>query len=195
MSRFTHSHKDGAPPPIYDLYGVVNHMGLLLGGHYTAYARCADPVTPLNNEVGMCTLSDSFLRLFLFLSLSLSMKKEGMKSCHLLFPGFWLIILFLCFSFVFCLYFLNVPLRFVSGWREFNDRDVSPIANEKKVVSRSAYLLFYRLRSPFVPPIPRPITMQVEEGVEVGEKEEVVEDDNMKSDLIIEDVNMSASHR
>ena len=23
----------------YDLYGVVNHMGRLLGGHYTAYAR------------------------------------------------------------------------------------------------------------------------------------------------------------
>ncbi|KAK7077081.1 Ubiquitin carboxyl-terminal hydrolase 19 [Halocaridina rubra] len=26
-------------PAIYDLYGVINHMGRLLGGHYTAYAR------------------------------------------------------------------------------------------------------------------------------------------------------------
>ena len=26
-------------PPIYDLYGVANHHGGLLGGHYTAYAR------------------------------------------------------------------------------------------------------------------------------------------------------------
>ena len=24
---------------LYDLYGVCNHMGRLLGGHYTAYAR------------------------------------------------------------------------------------------------------------------------------------------------------------
>ena len=30
------------PPPIYDLYGVINHYGGILGGHYTAYARTPD---------------------------------------------------------------------------------------------------------------------------------------------------------
>ena len=25
--------------PLYDLYGVVNHMGSLSGGHYTAFCR------------------------------------------------------------------------------------------------------------------------------------------------------------
>ena len=28
--------------PVYELYGVINHHGGLLGGHYTAYARCPD---------------------------------------------------------------------------------------------------------------------------------------------------------
>ena len=39
MSRF---YKGPATPhpPVYDLYGVVNHHGSLMGGHYTAYARC-----------------------------------------------------------------------------------------------------------------------------------------------------------
>ena len=30
------------PPPIYDLYGVINHYGGILGGHYTAYSRTPD---------------------------------------------------------------------------------------------------------------------------------------------------------
>ena len=40
------------PPPIYDLYGVINHHGGLLGGHYTSYARCPDTKESLRNEVG-----------------------------------------------------------------------------------------------------------------------------------------------
>lgn len=31
----------GSAPPIYDLFGVVNHMGTMAGGHYTAYANAA----------------------------------------------------------------------------------------------------------------------------------------------------------
>jgi len=27
------------PPPVYELYGISNHYGSLLGGHYTAYAK------------------------------------------------------------------------------------------------------------------------------------------------------------
>lgn len=40
------------PPPLYDLYGVVNHYGGILGGHYTSYVRCADAEDSLKSEVG-----------------------------------------------------------------------------------------------------------------------------------------------
>ena len=40
------------PPPIYDLYGVINHHGDILGGHYTAYGRCPDPNNSNKNELG-----------------------------------------------------------------------------------------------------------------------------------------------
>lgn len=53
MSRFAMgAHRPGDPAPIYDLYGVVNHHGGILGGHYTSYARCADLTVPFKNEVG-----------------------------------------------------------------------------------------------------------------------------------------------
>jgi len=39
--------------PLYDLYGVVNHHGSLLGGHYTAYARCLDQYDSSVTEIGM----------------------------------------------------------------------------------------------------------------------------------------------
>jgi len=42
----------GEAPPIYDLYGVINHMGDLLGGHYTSYARCPDPEDTTRSQVG-----------------------------------------------------------------------------------------------------------------------------------------------
>lgn len=39
-------------PAIYDLYGVINHMGRLLGGHYTAYARTTAKHDSRQSEVG-----------------------------------------------------------------------------------------------------------------------------------------------
>lgn len=39
-------------PAIYDLYGVINHMGRLLGGHYTAYARTTAKQDSRQSEVG-----------------------------------------------------------------------------------------------------------------------------------------------
>lgn len=37
---------------IYDLYGVVNHMGGMLGGHYTSYARTPHPSDDTRDELG-----------------------------------------------------------------------------------------------------------------------------------------------
>lgn len=95
MSPFTvGTHKPGDPPPIYDLYGVVNHHGGILGGHYTSFVRCADPDTPLKNEV---------------------------------------------------------------GWRLCDDSRVTQISSEKNVLTRAAYLLFYRRRDTFSPTVSRGI--------------------------------------
>ena len=40
------------PSPIYDLYGVINHYGGILGGHYTAYSRTPDLHNPNVDEQG-----------------------------------------------------------------------------------------------------------------------------------------------
>lgn len=37
------SHSDRSAPGLYDLYAVSNHTGSLDSGHYTAYAKVADP--------------------------------------------------------------------------------------------------------------------------------------------------------
>ncbi|KAL4225919.1 Ubiquitin carboxyl-terminal hydrolase 19 [Mactra antiquata] len=79
------------PAPVYDLYGVVNHHGGILGGHYTSYVRCADTTTP---------------------------------SSH-------------CNNLV--------------GWRLCDDSRVTAVSHEKNVVTKSAYLLFYRRRQAFTP--------------------------------------------
>lgn len=40
-------------PAIYDLYGVINHMGRLLGGHYTAYARLLSTQDTRRSDIGV----------------------------------------------------------------------------------------------------------------------------------------------
>ncbi|XP_052779874.1 ubiquitin carboxyl-terminal hydrolase 19-like [Mya arenaria] len=88
-SYYIGSRPQDEPPPIYDLYGVVNHHGGILGGHYTAFVRCAEKSNTLKSEV---------------------------------------------------------------GWRLCDDSRVSSISHEKNVVTKSAYLLFYRRRQAFIPP-------------------------------------------
>ncbi|KAK3602943.1 hypothetical protein CHS0354_039361 [Potamilus streckersoni] len=103
------------PPPIYDLYAVVNHHGGILGGHYTAYVRCADPNDYKKNLV---------------------------------------------------------------GWRLCDDSRVSNISHEKNVVTRAAYLLFFRRREPFIlpkRPIPSPESDNKEEEEEKATKEKELE--------------------
>ncbi|XP_052833808.1 ubiquitin carboxyl-terminal hydrolase 19 [Octopus bimaculoides] len=56
---FIGNRPDSQTSTIYDLYGVINHTGGLLGGHYTAYVRCADKFTPYKNEVDWRFCDDS----------------------------------------------------------------------------------------------------------------------------------------
>ena len=42
----------GTSPPIYDLTGVVNHYGGILGGHCTAYVRTPDVADFKRNDIG-----------------------------------------------------------------------------------------------------------------------------------------------
>lgn len=47
---------DVGPQPVYDLFAVINHHGGMLGGHYTAFARCTDTVETRKSEVGLYLL-------------------------------------------------------------------------------------------------------------------------------------------
>lgn len=47
------------PSTIYDLFAVTNHHGGMLGGHYTAFARCVDPVDTHLSEIGWRLFDDS----------------------------------------------------------------------------------------------------------------------------------------
>ena len=50
MTEFCVSEEE--TPPIYDLYGVANHHGMLIGGHYTSYTRCHCDTSASGNDVG-----------------------------------------------------------------------------------------------------------------------------------------------
>ncbi|XP_077547495.1 ubiquitin carboxyl-terminal hydrolase 19-like isoform X2 [Haemaphysalis longicornis] len=54
-----YSGPQGGPPPLYDLFAVTNHHGGMLGGHYTAFARCTDPANTLHSQVGWRLFDDS----------------------------------------------------------------------------------------------------------------------------------------
>ncbi|XP_068242190.1 ubiquitin carboxyl-terminal hydrolase 19-like [Palaemon carinicauda] len=53
------SRKPEDGPAIYDLYGVINHMGRLLGGHYTAYARTVAKHDTRQSEIDWRLFDDS----------------------------------------------------------------------------------------------------------------------------------------
>ncbi|PIK48608.1 putative ubiquitin carboxyl-terminal hydrolase 19 [Apostichopus japonicus] len=91
--------------PVYDLFGVINHHGGILGGHYTAFAKLISKENIAQNEL---------------------------------------------------------------DWRLFDDSHVTR-TREDNVVSRSAYLLFYRQRKPYMPYVSRPAPlMGPKQGSEEG---------------------------
>ncbi|CAN0135612.1 unnamed protein product [Lampetra planeri] len=49
----------GGPPPVYDLYGVINHYGGMVGGHYTAFARLPHAHDTRHNHIGWRLFDDS----------------------------------------------------------------------------------------------------------------------------------------
>jgi hypothetical protein len=56
---FVHAVPEGEPHPVYDLYGIVNHYGGIMGGHYTAYTRCVNDIGA--NEVGKMNQSNQIM--------------------------------------------------------------------------------------------------------------------------------------
>lgn len=119
-------------PPIYDLYAVINHYGGMIGGHYTAYARLPSDKNSQRSDVGECVgSSDRF-------------------HPPLLFP-----LVICCHSVA----NLSPPSSSPSphpshptGWRLFDDSTVTMV-EESQVVTRYAYVLFYRRRNS---PVERP---------------------------------------
>lgn len=59
MGPYYSGPRGGQPPPLYDLFAVTNHHGGMLGGHYTAFARCTDPANTLHSQVGWRLFDDS----------------------------------------------------------------------------------------------------------------------------------------
>ncbi|XP_012943948.1 ubiquitin carboxyl-terminal hydrolase 19 [Aplysia californica] len=59
LSEYCVGQAPGESPPVYDLYGVANHHGLLIGGHYTSYVRCHSDNALANSEVGWRLCDDS----------------------------------------------------------------------------------------------------------------------------------------
>ncbi|GFS20380.1 ubiquitin carboxyl-terminal hydrolase 19 [Elysia marginata] len=61
LSKFCVGLQPGDSPPIYDLYAVANHHGLLIGGHYTCYVRCSGTGREVGarDEIGWRLCNDS----------------------------------------------------------------------------------------------------------------------------------------
>ncbi|XP_051906643.1 ubiquitin carboxyl-terminal hydrolase 19 isoform X2 [Hippocampus zosterae] len=60
LSNFCIGQKDEMQhPPIYDLYAVINHYGVMIGGHYTAYARLPSDRNSQRSDVGWRLFDDS----------------------------------------------------------------------------------------------------------------------------------------
>eukprot|EP00184_Porphyridium_aerugineum_P008474 CAMPEP_0184692250 /NCGR_PEP_ID=MMETSP0313-20130426/804_1 /TAXON_ID=2792 /ORGANISM="Porphyridium aerugineum, Strain SAG 1380-2" /LENGTH=1268 /DNA_ID=CAMNT_0027150069 /DNA_START=258 /DNA_END=4064 /DNA_ORIENTATION=- len=108
-------------PPIYDLFAVSNHFGSLGGGHYTAYAKSPWKQNPTSMEESPSKPNGVA-----------AMDKEsddGMSSEANVSR-------------------LNEAHHGFDGWYSFDDSYVSHIRELDQIKSSSAYLLFYKKRSP-----------------------------------------------
>lgn len=116
LSKFCIGQKDDMQqPPIYDLYAVINHYGGMIGGHYTAYARLPSDKNSQRSDVGELDVSVQLPVL----------PKNRHKSKQLLLTDL-----------------PALPLL-ATGWRLFDDSTVTMV-EESQVVTRYAYVLFYR---------------------------------------------------
>ena len=81
-------------------------------------------------------------------------------------------------------------MLFIVDWRLCDDSRVSAISHEKNVVTRAAYLLFYRRREVFIPP---PTAGPDEENLDQPDQGIVDDDDDDDNDF--ESVNSEASRQ
>ncbi|CAF93184.1 unnamed protein product, partial [Tetraodon nigroviridis] len=123
LSRFCIGMKDEMQQPVYDLYAVINHYGGMIGGHYTAYARLPSDKNSQRSDVGQCAPPAPAPSP----PPPAVLLRGGPRS-----PA--------------------VPRFFPAGWRLFDDSTVTMV-EESQVVTRYAYVLFYRRRNS---PVERP---------------------------------------
>lgn len=117
-------------PPIYDLYAVINHYGGMIGGHYTAYARLPSDKNSQRSDVGESRRPFPPGRV------------GPTRLCPVLFSRPVSNLSFLS----------HPPPPHPTGWRLFDDSTVTMV-EESQVVTRYAYVLFYRRRNS---PVERP---------------------------------------
>lgn len=175
LSKFCIGQKDEMQqPPIYDLYAVINHYGGMIGGHYTAYARLPSDKNSQRSDVGESEIwalfrsstvgtSDRFFLVWCYFQLpvNLALCFSSLFTCH------FFSLSFLCGPFPFSP--IHLPSLFGTamlptslcffvhpscppGWRLFDDSTVTMV-EESQVVTRYAYVLFYRRRNS---PVERP---------------------------------------
>lgn len=159
LSKFCIGQKeDVQQPPIYDLYAVINHYGGMIGGHYTAYARLPNDKNSQRSDVGRCQglfpihlipCKDSE-SVFLYPIKVYCINIFGMlfiqNDFNISEKDSWF---FFCWSRASHELLLCI---FIVGWRLFDDSTVTTV-EESQVVTRYAYVLFYRRRNS---PVERP---------------------------------------